>query len=142
MKIFLSVPFSSRIDTNGTVEPDYAGMIRQLIATCRAKGHEVFCSLDYAGYQLDKTADPAEEFRRDFAEIDTTDRMYVMLEERVSSGVQLEMGYAYARGVEMRLHQIGKSAWSNDAFSALAGYPLVEIASEADFAECVIRDLQ
>ena len=141
MKLFLSVPFSSRIDAEGHVEPAYAEAIRQLVAQCRDQEHEVFCALDHTGYVLDNTVDPAEEFRTDFAHLDTSDRMYVLLEERVSAGVQLEMGYAYARGVEMRLYQIGKRAWSNNSFSALAGYPLVEIASEADFAECVIRDL-
>lgn len=141
MKLFLSVPFSSKLDAVGNVEPAYAATIQQLVAACRAAGHEVFCTLDHTGYKLDSTIDPAEEFRTDFAEIDTSDRMYVLLEEQLSAGVQLEIGYAYARGVEMRLAQIGVPAWSNISFSALAEYPLHEIHDEQDFAKFVLTDI-
>ena len=124
MKLFLSVPFTSRVLPDGTVDPVYKQQLQQVIGMLRAAGHDVFCSLEHANWQLGGLTDPAEEFRTDLAQIDTADRLVVLLEERISAGIQIELGYSYAKGKELDVYQIGKPAWSNTSFLALANTPI------------------
>lgn len=139
MKYFLSVPFSSRADENGVVNAAYRADIERLIDGLRSHGHEVFCALEHTNWNINKLAVPEDEFRKDLAEIDSSDRMLILLEERVSAGVQLENGYAYAKGKQFETYQIGKAAWSNMAFTRMAGAGLIPVKSVADFVEQALR---
>ena len=134
MKIFLSVPFSSRVDESGKVTADYRAIIEALIKTLRLNGHEVFCALEHTNWQFGDMASPESEFKKDLEEIDAADKLVVLLEERVSSGVQLESGYAFAKGKTVDMYQIGKPAWSNVAFSRLSGQGIIPVKDVADFA--------
>ena len=117
MKIFLVVPFSSRVAEGGEVEPSYRKTIEGLIAQLRAHGRSVFCALEYADWRIGGLTTPEAELGHDLAEIDSSDLLVVLLEERISAGIQLECGYAYAKGKDIAAYQIGKPAWSNAAFS-------------------------
>jgi nucleoside 2-deoxyribosyltransferase len=139
MKYFLSVPFSSRVDGAGNVLAEYRQIIEQLILGLRAAGHEVFCALEHTKWSMDELAVPEDEFRKDLAEIDACDELIILLEERVSAGVQIENGYAYAKGKKLQTYQIGKSAWSNMAFSKLSGAEIVQVKDINDFAHQVLR---
>jgi hypothetical protein len=135
MNIFLSVPFSSRIDTDGTVEGAYQNSIKKLLLGLRERGHSVYCALEYAEWKMGGSTLPEEEFKHDFAEIDNTDKLIVLLEERVSAGVQLEEGYAYAKHKLIELYQIGKPAWSNMTFAKLNGREIVPVQHVEDFVD-------
>lgn len=133
MRIFLSVPFSSRVDDSGQVDPDYKSAIKALLAALRKAGHAVFCSLEHTTWSIDELAIPEEEFARDLKEIDACDKLIILLEERVSAGVQLENGYAFAKGKRLETYQIGTPAWSNVAFSRLAGVGIIPVKSVLEF---------
>jgi len=137
MKIFLSVPFTSRVDESGQVEASYRSIIEDLIKTLRSNEHEVFCALEHTGWKFGGMTSPEEEFQADLAEIDKTNQMIVLLEERISSGVQLESGYAFAKGKTVEMYQIGKPAWSNVGFSRLSGRGIIPVKDVADFARLV-----
>ena len=139
MNIFLSVPFSSRINTDGTVEASYQKLIEQLLLGLRERGHNVYCALEYAEWKMGGSTSPEEEFRQDFAEIDNTDKLIVLLEERVSAGVQLEEGYAYAKHRIIELYQIGKPAWSNMTFAKLNGHEIIAVQNVDDFVDQALR---
>ncbi len=133
MKIFLSVPFSSRIDDDGNVKADYRAAIEDLIKTLRASKHEVFCALEHTGWSMGGLTLPEEEFKKDLQEIDRADKLVILLEERVSAGVQLENGYAFAKGKALEIYQIGQMAWSNMAFGRLSGNDIIPVKSVLDF---------
>ncbi len=78
---------------------------------------------------------PHEEFKHDFEQIDACDKMIVLMEERVSAGVQIECGYAYARGKNIEVYQIGKPAWSNQTFAQVNGHEIILVQSVDDFVE-------
>lgn len=133
MKIFLSIPFTSRVDSAGNVEPEYRSIIENLLATLRSHEHEVFCALEHTGWIFGGTTPPEEEFRKDLEEINNSDKLIILLEERVSAGVQLETGYAFAKDKEIEIYQIGKAAWSNLAFSRLSGQGIIAVKDVPDF---------
>ncbi len=83
-------------------------------------------------------ATPEKELQHDFAEIDRADKVVVLLEERISAGIQLENGYAYAKGKDIQVYQVGKPAWSNQAFAKLNGHEIVSIEDIDDFARLVL----
>lgn len=141
MRIFLSVPFSSQVDASGKVNHTYRASIEKLISALRQAGHEVFCALEHANWGMSELAVPEEEFKRDLAEIDACDKLVILLEERVSAGVQLENGYAFAKGKNLEAYQIGKAAWSNIAFSRLAGGSITPVESVLDFVnQAIVRN--
>ena len=140
MKIFLSTPFSSRVDSDGSVIPEFRQSIEQLLIDLRAVGHQVFSALEYTNWKIGENVAPDEEFRIDLREIDTSDKVICLLEERVSAGVQLELGYAYAKGKQLEIYQIGKSAWSNLAFSAAVGCGLEPVENIDDFVTKAIKN--
>lgn len=133
MKIFLSVPFSSRVDDSGKVEADYRSAIEDLINSLRNAKHEVFCALEHTGWSMAGVALPEDEFTKDLKEIDQSDKLIILLEEKVSAGVQLENGYAFAKDKGLEIYQIGKPAWSNVAFGRLSGNSIIPVEGVLDF---------
>ena len=139
MNIFLSVPFTSRTEATGAVEASYRNKVEKLLQDLRNAGHEVFCAVEHAGWELGGVALPAEEFKKDLEEIENSDKIVVLLEERISAGIQLEIGYAYAKGKPVEFYQIGKATWSNIAFSQLANNVCYPIQSVDDFVVQVLK---
>jgi nucleoside 2-deoxyribosyltransferase len=138
VNIFLSIPFSSRIDEDGNVEAAYGQSIKKLMAALQERGHTTYCALEYAEWKMGGSTSPEEEFRHDFEEIDNADKLIVLLEERVSAGVQLEEGYAYAKHKVIEVYQMGKPAWSNMTFAKLNGHEIIPVQSVDDFVEQVL----
>lgn len=139
MRIFLAVPFSSRVDADGNVMGDYRKSIEKLLGGLRQRGHTVYCALEYTKWRMDGLSLPEEELGQDFTEIDAADKLIVVLEEQLSAGVQLESGYAYARQKVIEVYQIGKPAWSNIAFSRLNGNDIISVQSIDDFVGQVLE---
>jgi hypothetical protein len=133
LNIFLSVPFSSRIDADGIVEKTYRESIETLLAGLRKHGHTVYCALEYAAWQMGGLTDAEKELTRDFTEIDKTDKLLVLLEERISAGVQLECRYAYAKRKVIEVYQTGEPAWTNKTFAKVNGHDLVFVQTTDDF---------
>ncbi|HSX04950.1 MAG TPA: nucleoside 2-deoxyribosyltransferase [Candidatus Saccharimonadales bacterium] len=140
MKLFLAAPFSSRVDSLGNVEPAYRQSMEQLIASLREHEHQVFCALEYAGWKMGGLSAAEEEFKHDLQEIDAAEKMLVLLEERLSAGAQLEIGYAFAKNKRLQIYQIGTPAWSNAAFSRLSGHEIRAVQDIDDFATQVIAN--
>jgi hypothetical protein len=134
MNVFLSVPFSSRIAADGKVEASYRQSIEELLTGLRAHSHDVYCALEYSGWKMGGYGTPAEEFKHDFEQIDDCDKMIVLMEERISAGVQIECGYAYARGKAIEVYQIGKPQWSNQTFAQVNGHEIISVQGIDDFA--------
>lgn len=140
MKLFLSVPFTSRALPDGTLEPQYEEAIRSLIESLRRAGHEVFCALEHAQWTFGGLTPPEQELAKDFEEISACNKMIVYLEERVSAGIQLELGYAYAAGIQIEAYQEGKAAWSNAAFVKLSGSAFTTVSTIDDFVASVVAN--
>ena len=134
------IPFSSRALPDGSIEAAYRSSIERLIRGLEEKSHEVYCALVYAGWKLGGDTLPEDEFRHDFAEIDASDKLITLLEERVSAGVQLESGYAYAKGKKSEIYQIGKPVWSNNAFAKLNGNEIISVTDVTDFVEKALQN--
>jgi nucleoside 2-deoxyribosyltransferase len=134
MNIFLAVPFSSRIDESGNVEATYRQTVEKLLAGLRQRGHDVYCALEYSEWKMGGNTPPDEEFKHDFEQIDLCDKLLVLMEERVSAGVQIECGYAYARGKAIEVYQIGTPEWSNRTFAQVNGHEIISVHDIDDFA--------
>lgn len=138
MKLFLSVPFSSRVDDTGAVPQDYKDALGKVLEHFRSNSDEIWCALEDVGWNIHGSVDPADEFRKDFAQIDEADELLVLLEERVSTGVQIEIGYALAKNKRIRMFQIGQPSWSNTAVSSLGGYEIELVHDVDEFASRVV----
>lgn len=125
---------------DGSLDPEYEKHVKLLISSLRNNGYTVFCALEHANYSFGGLTPPEEEFQKDLDEITSSDKMIVFLEERVSAGVQLELGFAYAKDVAIEIYQDGKPAWSNIAFSRLSGNVLKEVLNFEDFTNSVIKN--
>ena len=137
MKLFLAIPFSSRIDKSGAVLPEYRASVESLLSALKNRGHTVYCALEYTDWKI-RDVSPETEFRNDLDEIDQSDKIIVLLEEAISAGVQLELGYAYARGKQLEIYQLGEPTWSNRAFSGVAQCTLHQVKNVDEFVAAVI----
>lgn len=140
MNIFLSVPFTSRALPDKTLDPDYERHMRAVIAALTDAGHTIFCALEHANWTFGGSTPPEEELKKDLDELGACEKMIVYLEERVSSGVQLELGYAYAKGKMIEIYQEGKATWSNAAFAKLSGNTSTPIAGLEEFVAKVVAN--
>ncbi len=138
MKLFLCVPFSSKVDANGDVDAEYRQAVERLLTGLRERGHDVYCALEFASWKLGGLTPPEDELAQDLKEIDLADKVVALLEERVSAGVQLENGYAFAKGKTVEIYQIGNPAWSNVAFAKLNGHEIFPVETFEDFVERVL----
>lgn len=133
MKFFLCVPFTSRVNDAGAVQSEYRTHLEELTNYIKSKGHQYYLALEYAGWIMGGHTDPEDELRHDFEQIDDSEIVIALLEERVSAGVQLENGYAYAKNKKVYIYQIGKPAWSNIAFATIAGHDIKTVADDSEF---------
>lgn len=137
-KIFICTSFSTKVDATGAVLPDYKDLIEPVIMTIRQAGHNCFAAIEAEGWKItDK--DPTEEFKKDLTVIYDSDIMLALLEESVSAGVQIEIGYMLAqidkhpRKQLVLAHQKGTLlSWSNAAIGKLPGVSTVEYTDAAD----------
>jgi nucleoside 2-deoxyribosyltransferase len=96
MKIFIAASYSSRVDyVSGRVFPDYKIWLEDLLVSLERSGHTVFCALRADNYTIN-TANPVAAFRLDAKEIEQCDILLAFIDNNVSAGVQLEIGYALA----------------------------------------------
>ena len=140
MKLFLSLPIANCADSNGELSPDYRKNIETLMAGLRVSGHDVFCILESLCWKVNSTRSPGELFGAGLDGLDASDKMIVLLDSPVSSGVQIELGYAYAKGKIIEMYQIGEPGWSNMAFAELCKAQVHRVHDTADFVQSAIRN--
>ena len=97
MKIFVAASYSSQINyETGEVFPEYKNWLENNLETLEKIGHTVFCALRADGYKINDI-NPAEAFSLDETEITAADGMLAFISEKVSAGVQTEIGMAIAQ---------------------------------------------
>lgn len=140
MKLFLSLPITSRTLQDCTLDPDYKAIIQKLIEDLRNHGHDVFCVLERLDWKMSSNEPPDVLFGAGLDGITPSDKMIVLLDQVISPGVQIELGYAYAKNIPIEAYQIGKPAWSNMAFLRLANSPLHTVDTPEAFAAQALRN--
>jgi len=120
MKIFFATSFSSKIDSEGKVLPEFRASIEKLLSRYEAQGHEVFCAVRAENWRI-AAQDPVMALKLDLQHIKKADKFVALLDEQVSAGVQLEIGYALALGKEITLLAVldAKLGWTNQALMKL-----------------------
>lgn len=122
MKVFVAASYSSQINYHtGEVFPEYKELLEGNLEFLEGLGHTVFCALRADGYKINDS-DPAEAFSLDEAEIEKADAMLAFVTDKVSAGVQTEIGMAIAKKKLVVIAHLGEHAlgYFNDAI-ILAG---------------------
>ena len=97
MKIFVAASYSSQVNyETGEVFPEYKEWLEDNLEQLEKFGHAVFCALRADEYKIND-ANPAEAFSLDEAEIEKADAMLAFVTDKVSAGVQTEIGMAIAQ---------------------------------------------
>jgi len=99
MKIFLATAFSSKVDETGKVLLEFRKPVEQLLELLR-KNNQVFCAAEYEGWQYFNAA-PEVGAKLDLEEVAKADVLLALLTEKVSAGVQIEIGYALGQGKQV-----------------------------------------
>lgn len=80
----------------GEVFPEYRQWLEDFLSQVGSYGHTVFSALQADDYKINDLS-PAEAFRLDEAEIDKADALLAVVTDKVSAGVQSEIGMAIAK---------------------------------------------
>lgn len=97
MRVFVAASYSSQVNyETGEVFPEYQAWLEGNLDKLEKLGHTVFCALRADQYKIND-ADPAEAFSLDEAEIDAANGMLAFVTDKVSAGVQTEIGIAIAK---------------------------------------------
>lgn len=96
-RIFLSVSYSAQVDADGNVTAEYRNNLEMVITTLETGRRKVFCAPREDEWRLNDRS-PGEALRLDLEHIDGCDVFVAILGSTISVGIQLELGYAIARG--------------------------------------------
>jgi nucleoside 2-deoxyribosyltransferase len=103
MKIFVATSYSSKVDyATGRVFPEYRDFLEHQLAVIEQQGNTVFIAIRADGYRINND-DQAAAYRLDLEEIRKCDVLIAFLDEKVSAGVQTEIGIALAFGKRVLL---------------------------------------
>ena len=92
MKIFVATSYSSKVNyETGEVFPEYKEWLENILVELEKQGHTVFCALRADQYKINDS-DPAAAFSLDMKHIKESDVILALLNEKVSAGVQTEIG--------------------------------------------------
>ena len=122
MRIFVAASYSSRVYyETGKVFPEYQAWLENNLESLENLGHTVFCALRADQYKINYT-DPAEAFSLDEAEIMAADGMLAFVTDKLSAGVQTEIGMAIAMKKQIVIAHVAEHplAYFNQAI-VLAG---------------------
>lgn len=98
MKIFVAASYSSQVNYDtGEVHSAYKDWLEEVLGKLENAGHTVFCALRADQYKINDE-DPAAAFSLDLKHITESDALLALLSEKVSAGVQTEIGVAVALG--------------------------------------------
>lgn len=96
MRVFVAASYSSQVNYDtGEVFPEYKEWLEGTLNIIEALGHTVFCALREDQYKIND-ADPATAFNLDMEHIEQSDVLIALLNDKLSAGVQTEIGAAVA----------------------------------------------
>jgi nucleoside 2-deoxyribosyltransferase len=96
MKIFVSASYSDQVNyKTREVFADYRTWLENVLDSIESQGHTVFCALRADQYRI-SDADPAAAFSLDMKHITESDAMIALLNDKISAGVQTEIGVGVA----------------------------------------------
>src|SRR6266567_4053435 len=96
MKVFVSASYSSKVNYDTReVFPEYKEWLENILGTIEKLGYTVFCALRAYQYKINDD-DPADAFSLDMQHIKESDVILALLNEKVSAGVQTEVGVGVA----------------------------------------------
>ena len=110
MRIFVAASYSSQVNyETGEVFPEYREWLEENLTLLESFGHTVFCALRADNYRIND-GDPAAAFSLDETEIDTADALLAFVTDKVSAGVQTEIGMAIAKDKQVVIAHLGEHA--------------------------------
>lgn len=110
MKVFVAASYSSQVNyETGEVFPEYKEWLEAHLERIESFGHSVFCALCADGYKINDS-NPAEAFSLDEQEIDAADALLALVTDKVSAGVQTEIGMAIAKKKLVIIAHLGEHA--------------------------------
>lgn len=143
MKIFLGVSYSSKVDTEGNVLPEHRQWVEGIINALERRGHTVFCALREDNWKIND-ASPGEGLALDLSNLDDADVFIAFLSERVSPGIQLELGYAAAKNKKIIItaKEGEKLSYINEGLIENKSADLVSYDTQSDLIGtlCVLVD--
>lgn len=96
MKIFVAASYSSQVNyETGEVFPEYKEWLENILDVIESSGHTVFCALRADKYKINNE-DLAAAFSLDVEHIEQSDALIALLSDKISAGVQTEIGVAVA----------------------------------------------
>lgn len=136
MKVFIAASYSSQVNYHtGEVFPEYKEWLESHLGAIEKYGHTVFCALRADEYKIND-GDPAEAFSLDEREIDAADALLAFVTDKVSAGVQTEIGMAIAKKKQVVIAHLGEHAlgYFNQAI-VLAGQASELVLAESGVIE-------
>jgi len=116
-RIFVGCSYSSKVNYDtGEVFPEFKDRLESQLETLEGMGYEVFNALRADNYKINDP-DPAEAFFLDIKELKKADVLLALVNEQVSAGLQVEIGYALAIEKEVIIahEEEAELAWFNQA---------------------------
>ena len=102
--VFLATSFSHKVNPAGEVEAAFQAEVEVLLQGMRKEaGVKVFCAAEDENWHIFNTALPEVAVQNDLKVLDAADVLVVLLDQKISAGVQFEMGYAVAKGKQVVL---------------------------------------
>mgnify|MGYP001030510222 CR=1 FL=1 len=143
-KVFICTSFSTKIDSNGQVLSEHRSIIEPILQAIQESGFKYFCAIEDEGWRITKK-DPTTEFKHDLDKIADSDIMLALLEDTVSAGVQIEIGYMLGEVISnphkrlVLAHPKGAVlAWSNNTISKLPGVSSVQYSQPEDIIKMLV----
>jgi nucleoside 2-deoxyribosyltransferase len=101
--VFLATSFSHKVNAEGEVEAAFRAEIEALLQGIRKEaGVKVFCAIEDEKWQLFNTL-PEVAVQNDLKVLEAADVLVALLDQKISAGVQFEIGYAVAKGKQVIL---------------------------------------
>ena len=98
MNIFLSTSFSCKVDDAGVIQPEFKALVQERLAQLRAAGHEVFCVIEDRGWRMEPGENKGEQVAFDIGKIRESDAIVAIIGEKISAGLQWELGFMTGLG--------------------------------------------
>lgn len=97
-KIFVAATFTNKVDyESGQVLDSYKSWLVDTLSLIERAGYETYCSLKIDDFSVNDE-NPVDAVNRNFDEIKQADGFLALIDEKVSAGVQTEIGAALAWG--------------------------------------------
>jgi nucleoside 2-deoxyribosyltransferase len=141
MKVFLSVSYSSQVDEAGRVLPTYRKELEAAIKEFETVNHYVYCAPREDNWTLNDTS-PAEAFNVDMRAVEGCDLFIAFIGNRISAGIQMEIGYALAKGkrVVLALPTTDKLGYVNQGLVDSGNAKLILFKDHSDLLD-KLKDL-